>query len=501
MKCFNLICVLVLAALVFSCKNHKEQEVIVSDEKIESERPNIIFLMDDQHRYDALGMINDQVITPTLDSLARDGVFYSQAVCQAPMCVPSRNSMMLGLYPNQTGVYRNSDGIKDEKLPAKTMAQYFQEAGYETAGFGKTHWGKYKTGTRGFETRYVSEIKEDGAVSMQEMNPADKKAYDDEIAGMGPGEENNLGYVGFTSKLKEEQHRDGWITERALEYIEKREDERPLFLYLSYMKPHAGHNVPEGYEDLYDLDSIDYAQQPDWDEDQSPHSKGVNRRDMYEEFWKKATPQQWKEMTMRYYANVTWIDDMMGRTLAALKEKGLLENTMIVYTSDHGEMLGERYYKFNKYNLYDASVRVPMILAGTALPKDLKRNTIDSLPAENTDLLPTLLDYVGIEKESKLPGDDLLSQNREQPTFSALHEREGEVAFMWRSKDFKMILVLKRKQDASEYTEEDVITGEFYDLNDDPREWNNLYGKNQVENIQNSYRQDLLKHLENQKPL
>ena len=118
-------------------------------------RPNIIFLMDDQHRWDALGAENPVVITPVLDKLAREGVRFTQAVCQAPMCIASRNSMMFGLYSNQTGVLRNGRGIPDDKLPTKPLAQLFADADYETAGFGKTHWGE-KYNTRGFQTRYAS---------------------------------------------------------------------------------------------------------------------------------------------------------------------------------------------------------------------------------------------------------------------------------------------------------------------------------------------------------
>jgi len=486
---------LLLAILsIVSCK----KEVAKSPEKKTNKRPNIIFLMDDQHRFDALGMINKQVITPTLDSLAKEGVFFSEAVCQAPMCVPSRNSMMLGLYPNQNGVYRNSDGIKDENVPVKTLAEYFKEAGYETAGFGKTHWGRYRTNTRGFETRYTSEIKEDGGITMLEMNPESKKKYNAEIADMGPGEENNLGYLGFTSKLEEEEHRDGWVTKQAINYINKREDERPLFLYLSYMKPHAGHNVPKGYEDLYNADTIKYAEQPNWTEDKSPHSKGVNRRDMYREYWSKASKEEWQLMTMRYYANVTWIDDMMGRTLKALKEKGLLENTLIVYTSDHGEMLGERFYKFNKYNLYDASVRIPMLLSGTALPKEIKRNSVDKLSAENTDIVPTLLNFAEIKPDEKLLGENLLSQKRNSATFAALHERKDEAAFMWRTPEYKLILVFNKKKNAANYTEEDIKTGEFFNLKEDPKEWQNIYNSKAIANIQQDYKEALLTHLKKQ---
>jgi arylsulfatase A-like enzyme len=500
--------ILILLILAMGCKEEKMVEKEVS-----KKRPNIIFIMDDQHRWDALGMVNPQVITPTLDSLAKTGVYFDQAVCQAPICVPSRNSIMFGLYPNQTGVYRNSDGVPDSLQPGKTMAQYFKDAGYETAGFGKTHWGKFKTDTRGFETRYTSEIPEKGGISMAERNPEAKARYDAEIADMGPGEENNIGYLGFTSKLPEEDHRDGWITKQAINYIEEREDERPLFFYLSYMKPHAGHNVPEGYEDLYDLKNIEYAKQPPLkyvkntssrefsqqteEYDYSVHAKGVNRREMYVDYWKNASNEEWKLMTMRYYANVTWIDDMMGRVLKSLEEKGLLENTIIVYTSDHGEMLGEHYYRFNKYTLYDASVRVPMILAGSALPESVKRNTVNSTPTENIDIMPTLLDFAGIKTEKELPGENLLAENGRDSSFSSLHEREGEAAFMWRTKTDKLILVFKRKENANDYTSEDIITGEFYDLENDPMEWKDLYNSAEVKTIQELFQKQLIKHLQN----
>lgn len=485
--------IFILFIICFSCK--EQSQPVQKETENTKKRPNIIFIMDDQHRWDALGIVNSQVITPTLDKLAKDGEFFNKAVCQAPMCVPSRNSIMFGLYPNQTGVYRNSGGVSDSLMPGKTLAQYFKDAGYETAGFGKTHWGKYKTDTRGFETRYTSEIPEKGGKTMEELNPEAKARYDAEIANMGPGEENNIGYLGFTSNLPEEVHRDGWVTKQAIDYIQKRDDDRPLFFYLSYMKPHAGHNVPKGYEDLYDLDSIKYAQQPPWEKDYSPHSEGVNRRDMYEDYWKNASDEEWKFMTMRYYANVTWIDDMMGRVLQSLEDKGLLENTIIVYTSDHGEMLGEHYYRFNKYNLYDASVRVPMILSGSALPNSVKRNSINSTPTENIDIMPTLLKFAGIEPERNLPGRNLLSSDAREASFSSLHERDGEAAFMWRTKNHKLILVLKRKENVHEYSANDIITGEFYNLEKDPNEWNDLYNSDNSKTIKNKFQSELLQFL------
>ena len=462
--------------------------------KSESDRPNIIFLMDDQHRWDALGIVDPAVKTPYLDKLARNGIRYEDAVCQAPMCVPSRNSMMLGLYPNQVGILRNARGIPDNKLPAMPLPELFRKAGYQTAGFGKTHWG-LACSTRGFETRYIAECFEQGAVMMKDDAPEAKRRYDAEGRTMGGGEENNLGYLGFTSKLPEEEHRDGWVTGKCLDFIENGVDaERPLFLYLSFLKPHAGHNVPAGYEELYDTNAVQYAKQPPWEQDRSAHALGVNRRDMYIDYWSKATDEQWRLMTMRYRANCTWIDDMFGRALKALESKGILDNALIVYCSDHGEMLGERFYRFNKYCLYEASVRVPMILSGSALPAKLRGET-DHRPAELVDLYPTLLKAAGIKIPSTSVGIDLLSNTKRKASFTALHERKDEAAFMWRTHQHKLILIVRRKADASQYTASDIKGGEFYDLQNDPQEWNNLYDDTEQSNICRKMTEELLRHL------
>lgn len=188
-------------------------------------------------------------------------------------------------------------------------------------------------------------------------------------------------------------------------------------------------------------------------------------------------------MTMRYYANCTWIDDMFGRTLKALEEKGLLENSIIIYVSDHGEMLGERYYRFNKYCLYDASVRVPIIISGSALPIEWKGKE-DTRPAELVDVYPTLLKAAGIQVPEKAVGINLLNKEQtREASFCALHEREDEASFMVRTENHKLILCFTRKENASTYTKADIIGGEFYDLRNDPKEWSNLYEDKTIEMI------------------
>ncbi len=467
-------------------------------QKDSSKRPNIIFLMDDQHRWDALGVLNDEVITPNLDKLAQQGVHFTQAVTQAPMCIPSRNSMMLGLYPNQVGVVRNAQGLTDDQLPNLPLAQVLKNAGYETAGFGKTHWAA-ECSTRGFDTRYIGQVPEIGAHMMVDLNPEAKQEYDFETKDYGPGEEGNIGYIGKTSTVIEEHHRDGWVFNQSQKYLKERKDNRPLFFYLSFLKPHAGHNVPVGFESKYDGQEITTAKQPNWKSDLSSHAKGVNiGREghlPYTEFWKSATPEQWNDMTMRYYANCTWIDDMFGRTLKILKDKGLLENALIVYVTDHGEMLGERYYRFNKYCLYESSVRVPMIISGTALPKEFKGIT-DKRPAELVDIYPTILESAGIQIPKQLPGINLLSSKTRLANFCSLYEKPGEAAFMWRTESHKLILQFNRKENASDYSKSEIIGGEFYDLNNDAQEWNNLYNSEEIETKKAKMTDELIHHLQ-----
>ncbi|MEN9974472.1 MAG: hypothetical protein RLZZ282_478, partial [Verrucomicrobiota bacterium] len=277
-------------------------------------KPNIIFLMADEHRWDAIGRIDPMVKTPALDRLAKSGILFDQAVCQAPMCVPSRYSMMLGQYPHQLGILSNGPGLRDEQLPCDPLPEMLLKAGYQTAGFGKTHWLAKGASTRGFEVRYSSTDYEKGAIMMSDDNPDGLKRYYDEVKTYGDGEEWPAGYLGRTSQVPEKDHRDGWAFNRCLEFLgEGLDKKRPLFLYLSFLKPHAGANVPLGYESLYDLTQIPVPKQPSLEQVEPCHATGSDRQEMYREFWSKATKEQWQQMVLRYRANCSWIDSMFGR--------------------------------------------------------------------------------------------------------------------------------------------------------------------------------------------
>jgi arylsulfatase A-like enzyme len=416
------------------------------------------------------------------------------------MCVPSRYSMMLGLYPSQVGVLSNAMHLRDEQLPCLPLPEILRQGGYQTAGFGKTHWGARGCSTRGFETRFIgqpraSRLYEEGAVMMSDLNQEALERYMAETVGYGGGEENIAGYIGCTSKVPEQNHRDGWVFSQCMKFIENGIDrERPLFLYLSFLKPHAGHNVPAGYEELYRIDDIPVPEQPPRDKVEPCHASGLNREAMYRGFWSKADKKQWQQMILRYWANCSWIDSMFGRVMKKLQTKGVLDNCLIIYIADHGEMLGERFYRFNKYCLFESSVRVPMIIAGTALSESGK-GTIDHRPAELVDIVPTVLRVTGIENDPQKPGRDLLGPAVKSATFCEFHGHRQTPAYMWRNSKYKLILCMNSADTEEGFHLGAVARGELYDLDKDPKEWNNVFSEQEYAGIRQKMSDELIDHL------
>ena len=471
-------------------------------------KPDIIFFMTDQQRWDALGRLNPNIKTPNLDRLAKNGIIYRQAVCQAPSCVPSRNSLMFGLYPSQTGIRTNgSHSLGDPFLPCDPLPLRLQKAGYQTAGFGKTHWGRtdQAIGTRGFEYRVVGTKGvglEKGAIKYQDDdNPEGLAAYRKETADYGGGEEAVAGFIGTTSQIADRDHRDGWVAEKCFEFLDNNIDQnRPLFLYLSFLKPHAGLNVPKRFEDLYDINSIPDTEQPPWEVEPDTHlsvaeqgNASLSRRyKNWHDAWSKMTVMEKRRTTLRYYANCSWLDDYFGQALDKLEKSGRLNNALIIFTSDHGEMLGERNYHFTKYCLYESSVRVPVILSGSLVPENL-RGTIDDRPVELVDLYPTMVKAAGTDQELDSPGFDLLGNQKHIGSFSEFHD-SGAPAYMWRTDKWKLILYMDKPLSEAKLNP-DKVKGELYDLLNDPHEWKNVYYEKENSGIREQLKTELLMHL------
>lgn len=359
--------------------------------------------MTDQHRWDALGCVNPAVQTPNLDRLAARGIRFSQAVCNTPMCVPSRYSLTLGLYASQYGVRHNMQMIpEDALLPEPMLPQRLADLGYQTAGFGKTHWylgsnfpndaKRVVPSLRGFETRSEAterdcEASAPGSVLMAEDEPQSWSLYRDEMQRSRCGPESVTGFIGHTSELDGSRHREGWLARQAVQFLKvKRDPARPFFLYLSFDFPHAGFNVPPGYEERYRLEDIVLPDQPPWLDDPAGHIETDYRASDW-----RALPEEVRRRSMlRYYALCTYVDDCFGQVLRTLEEQGEMDNTLVMFTSDHGEMLGERNSRFTKYCFYESSIRVPLMIAGAGVPPD-RVGTVDSRLAVREKLTRDLL--------------------------------------------------------------------------------------------------------------
>ena len=475
-------------------------------------RPNILFLMTDQHRHDALGCVNPVVQTPTLDAIAARGVRFSQAVCNVPICVPSRYSMMSGLYGFQVGVKHNTQMVvRDADLPVPMLAHRLSNAGYQTAGIGKTHWyigsgimpGVPVEGSRrGFEVRSIQARREpnndeSGSLYMADDEPEWFDRVVEQARKGGPGGEAVGGYVGETSAVPAEHHFEGWLTRQALDFLDRgRDPVLPFFLYLSLDYPHAGLHVPAGFEDLYNI--ADFPDNPPPSPIPRGHRYGGDAADpwgYFEDRWPKMTPDQRRRSRLRYAALCSYVDSLFGQVIEKLRALGELDNTFIIFTSDHGDMLGDR-GRVSKYCLYEGSVRVPMIVAG---PGVVRRGAVDDRPAELVDVMPTLLDVSGTEIPEILPGFSLLSDFARAGSFAEFHGRGYEEyqrapAVMWRTADWKLILHLPGRLGEA-LQQYDRLSGELYHLADDPYELRNLYPDPACAAVRGRMTAELLMHV------
>jgi len=484
-------------------------------------KPNIIFFMTDQHRFDCIGLHNAAIKTPHLDSIFKDGILFSDAVCNVPMCVPSRYSMMTGLYGNQHGVHHNCQIIpRDELLPQSPLPEILQQGGYQTVGIGKTHWymGDIKNrmsepvvpSTRGFDIRRGQYSHNDPnsekpySYIMEEDMPEGWEMRDKERVELlnGHPEESIEGYTGKVASIPEEYQRETWLTKQALKIIDEELDSsKPLFFYFSLDYPHAFFSVPERFEKMYSIDTIpDMATPPEGMKlfEHFPNMEHVQRM---VDYWKDLKPLERRQCLLRYYALCSYVDECIGEVFNKLAEKGInKDNSLFLFTSDHGDSMGER-YRFSKYSLYEGAVRVPLMVTGVGV-KEERKGTVTRTPASLVDIVPTLTAIAGLPGNPHLPGKNLLSsQQFSKGSFAELHGHSFDFDFqtiapcyMWRTQKWKLIISMPGT--VSDYSLIPLESkGELYDLEKDPHEFNNLYDNAEYLPVRDQLKSELLEHI------
>ncbi|MCB1064888.1 MAG: sulfatase [Verrucomicrobiae bacterium] len=422
-----------------------------------AEKPtNVLFLICDDLNCDLGSYGHPQVKSPNIDALAARGVRFEHAYCQYPLCGPSRASFMSGLYPDQTLIHRNAIYLREHVPNVKTVAQMFRDNGYFATRIGKIfHYNVPKhIGTSGHDDPYSWNYT---------INPRGRDVDDEaDIFSLQPG---NFG--GTLSWLAadgtDEEQTDGIAAAEAAEQLEKyAKSDTPFFLAVGLFRPHTPYVAPKKYFDLYPIDSIEVPTQPEGYLETIPESarKSIRRKkdqiDLPEDLAKQAI--------QAYHASITFADAQVGLILEALEKSGLKDNTVVIFTSDHGYHMGEHGH-WQKTTLFENAANVPLIIAGPGVSETGKTA---ATPAEMVDFYPTLAELCGLKAPEHLSGVSLVPALKDaaaMPRDSAFTQYENGYSLRtprWRY---------------TEWGEKGADGNELYDHERDPSEMINLAGK------------------------
>lgn len=466
---FILICLLI----TFSLKTSAQ----------EPEKPNVLFVISDDLTATAVSAYGNKLnTTPNIDRLASEGVRFTRAYSQYPVCGPSRASLMFGYYPDATTTYGYVSGRENVGPDRNSWTQLFKENGYYTARVSKIYHmgvpGDIEEGSNGTDDeaswteRYNSpgpEWKAEGEAELVQNNPYGQK----------PRQGGNVMTV-VKADGGDEVHSDGKTAEKASELIQKHKNE-PFFLAVGLVRPHVPFVAPKEYFEPYPYRQMVLPPkvQNDWD-DIPPNGinyvTSVNAR-MSEEQEKKAVA--------GYYASVSYMDAQVGRILQTLKEEGLEDNTIVIFTSDHGFHLGEHRF-WMKVSLHEESVKVPMIIKVPG-----KEPAVTHSLTELLDLYPTVAELAGLDYSGHLQGKSLV-KTLDNPDYSvrdvafSMHRWRGNFAYLLRSDKWAYI----------QYDEDGGSGMELFDMEHDPGQYNNLAHNPLYQDIVDEFQMRLKKKLQ-----
>ncbi|HPA03187.1 MAG TPA: arylsulfatase [Candidatus Hydrogenedentes bacterium] len=367
-----------------------------------SGKPNILFIMADQYRGDCVGADgNTAIITPHLDRIAREGVLFSKAYTSVPSCTPARAGLLSGLSPWNHGML--AYGKVGWKYP-RELPQEMRNAGYYTLGIGKMHWSPQRS-LHGFHQTILDESSRVESIDFrsdyQSWFYSQAPTLDWHATGLGFNDYDARPYV-----LPERLHTVAWTGDTAVNFLANYDREEPFFLKISFARPHSPYDPPERFWKLYEDRDIPKAVVGEWAAKYAPRSGDESN------LWHgDLGPEQVRTSRIGYYGNVTFIDEQIGRMLTALEDRGWLENTLILFTADHGDMTGD-HHLWRKTYAYEASARIPMIIRWPERLVNAKRGQRLRQPVELRDVMATFLDAAGAGVPDDIDGDSLLKLAR-----------------------------------------------------------------------------------------
>lgn len=427
----------------------------------ESQKPNVLFICVDQWGGTLMRPAGHKHIkTPTIAQLAQNGVMFSNAYASTPSCIPARRAIMTGLTAKT-----HNDRIFDEhqEMPdVPTLASCFKNAGYQTFAVGKLHVHPQRDRI-GFDEVVLNE---------EGRHHLGHGADDWELfmAEQGyPGMEFASGmctndYMHYPWQFPDYCHPTNWTAREMCKAIRRRDPRKPAFWYMSFNCPHPPMDPLQAYLDHYNDEDIDEPDVGDWanDFDNLPYSLKISQ-DRFS--FKTASKKEIRMARKAFYALITHVDHQIRVVLGYLREQKLLDNTIIAFTSDHGDMLGN-HNLWAKAVPYEAASKIPFLIVPAADYKHFDNNIVDDRLVEHRDIMPTLLDMAGIEIPENVEGFSLITDQKRDYLYGEHYEDE-RANRMIREKDFKLIYYpMGNKIQLFNITEDPA---EMHDLSDNPK--------------------------------
>ncbi|KRE86296.1 sulfatase [Paenibacillus sp. Soil766] len=443
-----------------------------------STKPNILWICTDQQRFDSLGCYgNPYVSTPNIDRLAERGTLFENAFCQSSVCAPSRGSFLTGRYPRTVRLRKNGQNIPDDE---RLVTSILHDAGYTCGLAGKLHLsachpevchGTERRIDDGYDMFHWSHHPKDDWPSNEYSNWLRAKGKTFETRPVEGCE-----YVVYGPDV--EDHQAAWCAEKAIQFMEAHTGkEQPWLFSANIFAPHHPFDPPESHLRKY-LDKLDDIALPNYADGEPDSKTSYQRKDHQGAYgnpklypFVKMTDSDHRYLTAAYWAMVDLIDEQVGKMIDALERTGQLDNTIIVFMSDHGELLGDHGVYLKGPHFYEPSVHVPLIVSWPGRFRE--KNRVPAL-VELVDLAQTFLEAAGVELYPGMQGKSLMKlltgetgEHREDVYCENYETIPGKYnlgySVMVRDRDSKIILYNTRDD------------GELYDLANDPNESVNLW--------------------------
>lgn len=426
---------------------------------------NILVITSDEHNPKIMGCAGHPVIrTPAIDRLAREGTRFTRAYCADPICAPTRQSLMTGNYPQEHGQFTNAHVFNQN---VRTWGHHFKAHGYTTACIGKTHTNGDDRGI-GFDYRNVA----NGGRAQPSWDPDDKKAYD-----ASPDTRFSGMILGAP-----EGHHDGIVASDSIRWLKENRD-RKFFLHASFVKPHWPWDAPESFYHMYAPAKIDFPRlvPGDLEDDWAP------RRNYEQWSWSRITEQMHRVYRARYYGSLSWLDHNIGQLLDALDQLKLAGRTLVVYTTDHGDMAGEK-GMWLKSVMFDASARVPLLMR---MPGVVPAGRQCAELINHVDFFPTIAGLAGVE--AGLP-ENLTGRNFSAAALGRGQGRQFSFSVhgvrAWNQPPQQVMARSRRwKFNWYPHAEREADRFVLYDMENDPGEFTNVAGRKENAAVVREHRQ------------